>query len=77
MPLGVDLIVHGVGDGAGLLATAFVDETVEAQGQDGSGWRTADVEAQSGLLAPVGQRDAADLTGILPCGIKVDEDPMV
>ncbi|MNF18186.1 hypothetical protein D3C80_2221150 [compost metagenome] len=55
-----------------MLAAAFIDEAVEAQGQGGTGWSTADEETESGLLVPGGQRDIADLAGVLPGGDQGD-----
>lgn len=62
---GIDLIVHGEGDSPGLLAATFMDERVQARGQQGSGWNACDVEVKIGLIADTGQRGAGDLARII------------
>ncbi|MNF62715.1 hypothetical protein D3C84_444000 [compost metagenome] len=62
---GVDLIVHRIGDGARLLAAAFIDEGVDARGQEGSGGYAGDVKVKVGLIAHGGHGGGAGVTGIM------------
>lgn len=71
------MVIHCVGDWPGLLAAAFIDEGVEAQGQRRSAWSTTDEETEPGFFAPVGQRYIADLTGVQPRGNQRNAHAMV
>jgi hypothetical protein len=51
-----------------LLATAFIDEGIEAQWQYDPAGSTTDEKTQTGLFVPLGQHDIADLTDVLPGG---------
>ncbi|MNT87181.1 hypothetical protein D3C72_2275620 [compost metagenome] len=62
---GVDLVIHGVGDRPRLLATAFVDEGIDTQGQGGAVRYPGNIEIKVGLVTHACQRDIGDLPGVV------------